>query len=127
MRQSLILMFAVAASLSAPVFAQQTDKVLTIFGNDKCPTNSNGEEIVVCNRVPETERYRIPKELRTPTAIAPENQSWSNRAASIDQIGRMGAGSCSSVGPGGWTGCWAQQMRAAKAERKQGLSADPQQ
>ena len=124
-----ILLPLAALALLAPVLpahAQQTDRVLTIYGKDKCPTNSSGQDIFVCVVRPESERYRIPKEFRAPTDIAPANQSWANRAAAVDALGRTGADSCSSVGPTGWTGCWAQQMRQAKAEWKAGLATkDP--
>lgn len=125
MRSILIpLASIVALSLAMPVAAQQADRVLTIYGNDKCPTNAGGQEIVVCIRKGEAERFRIPKEFRQSSEIAPTNQSWANRAASIDSIGRTGADSCSAVGPTGWTGCFAQQARAAKAERRAAAAAD---
>jgi hypothetical protein len=102
-----------------PASAQQTDRVLTIFGNDKCPTNASGQEIVVCSRRPEAERYRIPKELRTPIIITPENQSWAAKANdTLTAGGASGIGSCSASGPNGWSGCWAQQMRDAKRQRQ---------
>lgn len=113
--------------LTIPVAApaQQADRVLTIYGNDKCPTNSSGEEIVVCYRRPEAERFRIPKEFRESPLIAPENQSWASRAQGVlDASPRTGIGSCSASGPAGWTGCFQQQMRAARAEREQGVDAD---
>lgn len=115
------------ATLTAPAVApaQQADRVLTIYGNDKCPTNSSGEEIVVCSRRPEAERFRIPKEFRQSPLIAPENQSWAQRAQGVLDAGaRTGTGSCSASGPGGWTGCWQQQMRAMRAEREQSSAAD---
>jgi hypothetical protein len=106
--------------LAAPALAQQTDRVLVLYGNDKCPTNASGEQIVVCTRRPEGERYRIPKELRTPILITPENQSWAAKANdTLNAGGASGTGSCSAVGAGGWTGCWAQQMRDAKRQRQQ--------
>ena len=89
------------------------DRVLTIFGNDPCPADT------ICVRAPESERFRIPKEFRNSGPIAPQNQSWANRAQQIDSVGRSGTGSCSPSGPGGWTGCYLEQMRAARAERKQ--------
>lgn len=111
--------FAAAPMLGAPALAQQTDRVLVLYGNDKCPTNASGQEIVVCSRRPEGERFRIPKELRSPIVITPENQSWAAKANdTLNAGGASGAGSCSAVGPGGWTGCWAQQMRDAKRQRQ---------
>ncbi|UVO54939.1 hypothetical protein [Sphingomonas sp. SUN039] len=109
-----------APMLGTPALAQQTDRVLVLYGNDKCPTNASGEQIVVCTRRPEGERYRIPKELRTPILITPENQSWAAKANDTLNAGSAtGTGSCSAVGAGGWTGCWAQQMRDAKRQRQQ--------
>ncbi len=105
--------------LATPARAQQTDRVLILYGDDKCPTNASGEQIVVCSRRPESERYRIPKELRSPILITPENQSWAAKANDTLNAGAAsGTGSCSAVGAGGWTGCWAQQMRNAKRQRQ---------
>ncbi len=127
MRKALLIA-ATAAALAtplAPAFAQQQDRVLVIYGDDKCPTNTSGEQIVVCSRKPEAERFRIPKELRAPLVITPQNESWAARANSTLNAGAVtGTGSCSAVGAGGWTGCWAQQMRAAKAERRQNAQAE---
>lgn len=102
----------------SPAPAQRMERVLVIFGDDKCPTDSSGDEIVVCARRPESERYRIPKEVR-PRTQSPQSQSWAVRSQSALSTGRTGTDSCSAVGAGGWTGCWAEQMRAAKAEAKQ--------
>ena len=105
--------------LGAPALAQQTDRVLVLYGDDKCPTNASGQEIVVCSRRPEGERFRIPKELRSPIVITPENHSWAAKANDTLNAGAAtGTGSCSAVGAGGWTGCWAQQMRDAKRQRQ---------
>lgn len=119
MRRLILLALAATAFAPLPAMAQQTDRVLVIYGNDKCPTNASGEEIVVCARQPESERYRIPKELRAPIVITPENQSWATKAnAAMNAGSATGTGSCSAVGAGGWTGCWAQQMREAKQARQ---------
>jgi hypothetical protein len=101
-----------------PVAAQQADRVLIIFGNDPCPTNASGEEIVVCARRPESERYRIPKELR-PRSQSPDAKSWAVRSQAALDTGRTGTGSCSATGAGGWTGCWAEEMRQARQEAKE--------
>jgi hypothetical protein len=107
-----ILLIAPVA-LSAPAGAQTAnDRVLTVFGNDPCPRDT------ICVRAPEAERYRIPKEFRNTGPIAPQNQSWANRAAQLDTVERAGPSACTVQGPNNWTGCWLQQMRAARAERK---------
>lgn len=91
-------------------------KQVIVYGADPCPT-STGDEIMVCARLPDKDRYRIPKELRS-DPNDPKTQSWMNRAESIEYVGRSGTDSCSPVGAGGATGCFAQIARAAKAERK---------
>ncbi len=94
---------------AAPAAAQE--RVLTVFGDDRCPPDT------ICVRAPERDRYRIPKELRE-QSTRPENQSWATRSQATLSEGRTGTGSCSAVGGGGWTGCWAEQMRKAKEEAK---------
>ena len=91
----------------------------TVFGNDACPTASNGD-IIVCGRLPESERYRIPKKLRENKKARVE-QSWASRNATLDEVARVQRpNSCSVVGLGGQTGCseamlrqWADERRAA--------------
>jgi hypothetical protein len=114
MRKSLALITLVFAPLALPTTASAqiaNERVLTIFGNDKCPANT------ICVVAKESERYRIPKQFRNSGPIKPENQAWGARAeATLSAGARTGIGSCSATGSGGWTGCWAQQMRAARAE-----------
>ena len=93
---------------------------VTLTGNERCPTPAKpDEEIVVCARVGEP--YRIPKELRDDKPIPAQNQSWVNRAALADDVGRRAAGlpdTCSPTGSGGQTGCAklrAEQYAADKA------------
>jgi len=106
-----------AGCIAAPVLAQQNDKALIIYGNDKCP------EGTICIRAKESDRYRIPQSLRS-GPLAPQDQPWAQRAASIANVGAAGTGSCSNSGAGGWTGCWNQQMKAARAEKKQNAQAE---
>jgi hypothetical protein len=93
--------------------------VLVIYGNDKCPTNDNGEEIVVCQRLDESERFRIPKDLRDQAGPPQSTQSWAVRSQDALTTGRTGTGSCSTVGAGGSTGCFVQNATRAKAEARQ--------
>lgn len=88
---------------------------LTIYGNDPCP-RSTEERIVVCARRPESERHRIPESLREdPDRAAP---SWAERAEALETVGDTGPQSCSTVGPGGFTGCWEEMIRQARRERE---------
>lgn len=116
MRSSLLIVALVMAPLGITTSATaqiSNERILTIFGQDKCPSDT------ICVRAPENERYRIPKQFRSDGIIKPENQSWAARAEGTLSAGaKTGIGSCSASGPGGWTGCWAQQMRAARAEAK---------
>jgi hypothetical protein len=118
MRVTFLLLAASAMMVpTLPASAQQTERVLTIFGEDRCPADT------ICVRAPERDRYRIPKELRPPST-SPENQSWAVRQEAAQDAGRSGIGSCSAVGSGGWTGCYLQQVRQAKKEREQAAAAD---
>jgi hypothetical protein len=118
-----IITAAAAAPLlaAAPAHAQNSvqNGVLIIYGNDKCPTNKNGEEIVVCQRLDEGERFRIPKNIRETTPTDPQKgQSWAVRSQDALTAGNFGAGSCSTTGAGGGTGCFVKQATAARAERR---------
>ncbi len=112
---ALLAVLAAAAPLAAPVQAQRSERVLTIFGEEKCPT-SNGEEIVVCRRMPESERYRIPEELRRTENNGRE--TWGDRVSSLEYVGRSGVQSCSPSGPGGASGCHRELARKACQEDK---------
>jgi hypothetical protein len=120
---SVIVAAGALAGLAVPAPAQQSSvRQVIVYGGDPCPRGAGGEEIVVCARKPETERYRIPKELRDAPSTDPASQSWANKAESLEYVGRTGIQSCSTVGPGGFTGCFAQMLAAARAERRQAAS-----
>ena len=53
--------FPAAALAADPPSRQST---LVIYGNDPCPTTGPDNEVVVCARWPEEERYRIPRRIR---------------------------------------------------------------
>ena len=112
---ALLMAAGVATFTAGEASAQRNEKVLIVYGNDPCPT-SNGEEIVVCARRPENDRYRIPEELRESAKTGVP--AWSERAKSIEYVGRSGTNSCTPTGAGGWTGCWSELMRQAREERK---------
>lgn len=105
-----------AAPLSEPPPARIS--TMLVFGEDPCPRSSD-DEIVVCARQPESERYRIPKPFRGKKAKAAE-QSWIETARSLDFVSRIGTpDSCSPVGSGGQTGCFRRFQELARTERNQ--------
>lgn len=96
--------------------AQDRVRQVIVYGRDLCP-RGRADEIVICARRPENERYRIPRALRDQTPTG-GGTSWAARARSLETVGRTGIQSCSTVGPGGFTGCWEQMMRTAREERR---------
>lgn len=105
----------------SPAAAQDTDadgervNQLIIYGNDPCPQSAKANEITVCARKDEGERYRIPEPLRG--MQSPQNDAWNNRVLAYETVGREGVLSCSPVGPGGSTGCLNKLIDRAYAEK----------
>ena len=111
--------FVLAFAGAPPAAAQENQRVAVVYGDDACPPQ-NPDEIVVCARNPEGERFRIPERFRQ-KEIGPGagNESWAVRAAGLDAAGpRTGVNDCSVVGPGGWTGCFSSWLRQSQAERR---------
>ena len=104
------------AALPAPAAAQASDKIseIIVYGSDPCP-RSTDDDIVVCARKPESERYRIPEKLRT-GGPRQTREAWANRARALETVGATGINSCSPVGPGGFTGCLVQVVKQARQE-----------
>jgi hypothetical protein len=111
--------FAGYAALPAPAVAQPQGNIaeIIVYGNDPCP-RSTDDQVVVCARRPEAERYRIPPNMRT-SGTPQEMQSWAVRSKSLETTGATGINSCSPVGPAGYTGCLEKLIREAHGERKQ--------
>lgn len=109
---------AEGVSRSAPV-----NGVLVLYGNERCPTNTDGAEVVVCTRRPAEEQFRIPKELRN-FEVTPENQAWAARAQANQDVGVVGVGSCSTVGAASASGCITQQATRWRQERRAAAKRD---
>ncbi|OYU16277.1 MAG: hypothetical protein CFE37_00930 [Alphaproteobacteria bacterium PA4] len=113
-----------APSMLKPVPTPEADRSLprqrlvTVFGTEQCPKPTSPDEVVVCARLPESEIYRIPAQLRrTETRQSVFSR---NRALLLgDSAGGAGGsiGSCSAVGPGGMIGCNNRQVDAWAADR----------
>lgn len=115
-----------AALLLAAAFASQAEAgeppertvAAIVYGDDPCPVAQDEEEIVVCARRPDSERYRIPKELRNAGDPLSET-AWSARARTLDDAARSALpGSCSTVGTYGQSGCREQMLDGWYEERR---------
>jgi hypothetical protein len=112
----------------APALAQNAKvSEIIVYGTDPCP-RSTDDDIIVCARKPESERYRIPERLRQGGSLQ-SRQAWAARAKQFETVGRTGINSCSPVGPGGWTGCTEQLINQAFNDREEQVKSDsaPQQ
>lgn len=120
-----VVAIAVAALAVAPqpALAQTTRNAqIIVYGTDPCP-RSTDDEVVVCVRRPETERFRIPPKLR-PSGPPQTRNSWVNRSKVFANQGMTGPMSCSAVGPGGYTGCALQEINQAAREQREAQDAD---
>lgn len=125
MRRAAILIGAGLALLAGPAASAQPDdgapddarvNQLIVYGDDRCPPGGV-DEIIVCARLPEEERFRIPRALRDRPG-EPGSRSWYDRAIDLSYVGRSGIGSCSPAGAGGFIGCQNQLISQARAERR---------
>ena len=108
---------AALAAIPAPAEAQAGNIAeIIVYGNDPCP-RSTDDQVVVCARRPEAERYRIPEKLR-PSGTRQQTQAWANKARVLETVGSTGTNSCSPVGPGGFTGCLTQVIKQARSETR---------
>lgn len=122
-RLPLLALILVGSAAALPVAAQETaaidaDKInqVVVYGDDQCPKGAP-DEILVCAKMPESERYRVPPMLRG-NPLDPRNEAWANKVVALERVGRFGTDSCSPVGLGGFTGCTQSLLAGAKAERR---------
>jgi len=107
-----------AVFAAAPAAAQgQGEKVNMViaYSEDECPTQTSENEIVVCQILVESERFRIPSNLRT--SDNPANTSRVKQVEKLKYVGDFGAFSCSPTGAGGFTGCNQKFIEAAYDEK----------
>ena len=102
-------------AIPAPASAQQVE--VAVFGTDPCPRSSESE-IVVCKHYPESERYRLAPS-QNPQGTRQQRQSWARQSRVLTTVGSTGTGSCSAVGPGGFTGCLNQEVKQGLRESRE--------
>ena len=112
-----LLAFAALAPAAAQEPPERETSVI-VYGDDPCPQPQAEDEIVVCARRPEEERYRIPEPLRR-AADRPPETSWSSQVAALEEAQReTRPDGCSVVGSFGQTGCTQEMLRRWRAERR---------
>jgi hypothetical protein len=129
MRFEWLLGVGVAATLlamSAPLLAEEPAPTTAPVIND-CAQESSSEEIVVC-RQRQRSAYRLPP---APEGFDPTGttDSISRERHRLLDVGAAGINSCSTVGPGGYTGCdvarWKEKQEqwagAPKGEARVGI------
>lgn len=96
--------------------SQPRVRTMTVFGTDPCPKSASADEIIVCAREPAEERYRIPTALRVGSGVKVSRFAKERKLLLGSVAGGAGGsvGSCSTVGPGGGTGCQLQANDAWK-------------
>ena len=106
------------AALPASATAQAQPRVneIIVYGTDPCP-RSTDDEVVVCARKPESERYRIPEALREGGSLQ-SRTAWAERARVLETVSDTGINSCSPVGPAGYTGCTVELINEAFRARQ---------
>lgn len=117
-RRLLLLALLSLPAVPAPAEEPVRQIHITVYGEDRCPAPRDEEEIVVCARRPEEERYRVPPALRE-RRDRPAETSWVARNEALEEDARtLRPDSCSVVGSGGQTGCAAAFIRQWAAERR---------
>ena len=121
-----LLILTALAAAATPALAQDEppstasrESQIEVFGRDPCPQSTN-DEIVVCHRRPEEERYRIPEPLRHSRDRV--EQAWGARAETMNEVSsQVLPNSCSVIGSYGQSGCqqqfinqWYQSRRAGR-------------
>lgn len=105
----MLLMFAAAPDLSADVRRE--------VARQECSASDGSGEIVVCADRRQQRRYQVtePNAPFDPNgrveSVARERRRW------IEE-GDVGTGSCSPVGPGGWTGCMVKSWNKKRQQAK---------
>ena len=106
----------------APAIAQATRNAeIIVYGTDPCP-RSTDDTIVVCKRLPETQRFRLPPNLR-PQAAPQVRNSWVNRSKVFANQSGVGPMACSAIGPAGQSGCALQEINQAAREQREAVDA----
>src|SRR3546814_18041724 len=121
-RAALILL---CLSTAVPAIAQQQEqpekprqvRSVVIYGDDPCPEGKEGE-IIVCARKPESERYRVPEEVRKAPQPPPAARSWKERADIVeDATQATRPNTCSTVAAVGQNGSPTEILKQCRPQQ----------
>jgi len=90
---------------------------LILQSKDTC-VGGTPDEVVVCARRSERDRYRIPESLRDDQSKS-GGEGWAARSQSLKETSDSGIGSCSTAGSGGASGCWLEMVHQARRARSE--------
>lgn len=125
MLSSVFLLAAMASPLPALVQTAGTppkrERYIQVREGERCPRSDNPDEVIVCGVENENERFRIPERFRE--ALPEDATTGIARVTEVQNISNEGINSCSAIGPGGFTGCLSEEIRAAAAQRRREQAA----
>lgn len=130
----------ITSLLAAPAYAQDKDsnappkriRSVITYGDEQCPKSSDPEELVVCANGGDSP-YRIPKRFRNEPKDGPSAQAWTNRVEAVQDINNnLLPTGCSTIGPGSYSSCnrdalraWAQDRVNKRAAAARASEPDP--
>jgi hypothetical protein len=103
------MLLAFAAFLGIDYSAEIKRAVGLDFGNDACEQGAAASDAIIICGVRHINRFRIEEDLRRSSYA---QRSRPTAAHSWFGWGNTGTGSCSAVGPGGYTGCLSRQIQS---------------
>ncbi|HEY0147858.1 MAG TPA: hypothetical protein VGB70_02525 [Allosphingosinicella sp.] len=118
MHSSRLLLLLAPFGWPAPAFAQGAEPPVLAAPAVVVPCDRSGNAIVVCGNPDAPEPYRLPP--RADPGFDPWGgiDSVSRERHKLLGTGPAGIGSCTTVGPGGWTGCDIQVINQAEQQGK---------
>ena len=97
---ALVPAFADAQGVDVPTAPRQ--RIVTVFGEEKCPVRTSPDEVVICRRRPAEEQFRLPVAVRNEQRIEKRDDVGARIGLADHSIA---PDSCSAVGTVGQYGC----------------------
>ncbi len=111
----LTLFFAAAQPAPGDPAEPLTPRIVRDCEREAREARARGGEIVVCGDRGARSPYRLPEQPQRFDPAGPID-SVSRERHRMYEVGEGGIGSCSTVGPGGWTGCMPKRWKDAREQ-----------